>query len=138
MVRVHDLELEIEVLREVNAHLNGHVEKTTYQIDSLTAELNAWKKRAKVLTRALDAMKRGKDDKSELDGEELLSSIFRGLEDTQVKEDEIEAICQVMGEDGASSAIDLEGIDLTGLMSRGKTEGWLVDVDQVKQERHPR
>lgn len=129
--RIHDLGLEIEVLREVNAHLNGHVEKTTYQIDSLTAELDAWKQRAKVLAKALNAMKKEKAGKNDLDGEEILSSIFGGLDEGEVNESEVEAICLAMGEEDASSAGDLEGVNLTDLMTKGRAGGWLVDVDEV-------
>ncbi|GMH44888.1 hypothetical protein BSKO_12845 [Bryopsis sp. KO-2023] len=128
---IQDLKIENEVFREVNAHLNGQIERSTYEIDNLRAELGAWKSRAKVLVRALDKLKqKGVNVASDEEGNcnPLLDTIFPAEEGPD--DADLSAICDEICEvDGESTS--LEGVDLEGLVARGKTGGWIVEPEEV-------
>ena len=124
-VSLEDLHAQIEVLREVNAHLNSEIENSTYRIEGLKEERDAWKRRAQALCKRLNEVKK------EATEESGTSSDVRVVPDMPSPEEVVDR-CRLICETEREKEMVLEGIDLHELVLKGKMGGWLVEPTEVR------
>ncbi|CAD7700660.1 unnamed protein product [Ostreobium quekettii] len=120
---LEDLRAQIEVLQEVNSHLNSEIEHSTYQLDGLREERDAWKKRAQVLCRMLNDKK-----KEEAEG----GSEIRVVQEMPTAE-EVEQKCRQVCDSGREEEMVLAGVDTHELVLKGRMGGWLIEADELRR-----
>ncbi|CAD7696151.1 unnamed protein product [Ostreobium quekettii] len=120
---LEDLRDQIEVLREVNEHLNSEIENSTHQLGGLRQDRDAWKRRAQLLCKMLNEGKKGY-----LEG----SSDVRVVGDMPSPED-VEAKCREICDSSREQEMVLAGVDVRELVLKGQMGGWLIDSSEIRR-----
>jgi hypothetical protein len=130
--KLEELELQVQVAHEVNAHLNSEVERLTARVDTLEQEKAAFERHIKLLAKKLAAARAQLPDAAQ--------AAAQAQEQADTEEADEEAAAQMLqsdafAADGPSASTDdqawLQDAAWQRFQAAGRRAGWLVDPQEV-------